>query len=171
MLYIEFNANGIATNTLPANEIYHTDELIAARKANDAVEMARITAIREARHQQVIAGTIQNRNDWKSFDRVTEIAAQLTAATGRIFLPTDDGEYVSPRYDVVDAPAINDEVSYAFNGDSYPDGVIVKINANHRFIWTSNGNKYIRKGLTSRWVRNNTWTLVSGHHFEQNPHF
>jgi hypothetical protein len=80
MLYIEFNAAGIATNTLTANEVYHTDELIEARKANDAVEIARITDIRYARHQQVIAGTIQNRNDWKSFDRVAEIALQLTAA-------------------------------------------------------------------------------------------
>lgn len=170
MLYIEFNA-GIATNVLSSDEVYHTDGIRTARDANDTATLDRLTAARDARHQQVIAGTIQNRNDWKSFDRVAEVAAQLTTSTGKLFMPTDAGEHCSPRYDVIEAPALGDKVSYAFNGDSYPDGTIVKVSANNRFVFTSTGNKYGRKRLTGRWARNNTWTLIPGHHFEQNPHF
>jgi len=113
---------------------------------------------------------VQSRWDWNSFETVEKIAADLTEATGTLYLATDAGEWVSPRYDIVEAPKVGDKVSYSFNGDTYPDGEIVKITANNRFVWTSTGKKYLRKKLTGGWY-NHGWGLICGHRYEQNPHF
>ena len=115
--------------------------------------------------------SIQSRWDWMTFEQVERIAAELTEVTGTLYLPTDSGEWVSPRYDIVEAPKVGDKVSYSFNGDTYPDGEIVKITANNRFIWTSTGKKYLRRKLSGSWVNGRTWTLVNGHRHELNPHF
>jgi hypothetical protein len=68
-------------------------------------------------------------------------------------------------------PAINDQVSFAFNGDYYPCGVIAKISKNHKIITTSDGQKFYRQGEDNKWKMHKTWSLVKGHIERQNPHF
>lgn len=112
----------------------------------------------------------ENRNDWKSLSDATRIAEGLTKTTGVLYIATDAGETVSPRYDVIVAPKVGDEVSYSFNGDTYPCGTIVKISESLRTITTSDGKKFYRRHQTGSWVKGG-WSLVQGHHYEQNPHF
>lgn len=113
----------------------------------------------------------QTRHAWESFERVQQIASELTALTGNTYLPVDNGSFTWPRYDVVEAPKVGDKVSYAFNGDYYPDGEIVKITNGWR-ITTSTGNKYNRRKNSGNWrMIGGTWSLVQGHINERNPHF
>src|SRR5271167_3290648 len=111
----------------------------------------------------------QTRNDWKSFEEVTQIARLLEATTRQKFLPVDAGSHTSPRYDLVEPPKVGDPVSYSYNGDTYPDGEITKITPTYQ-ITTSGGHKYRRPGNRGYWLRvGGTWSLVKGHIYEQNP--
>jgi hypothetical protein len=113
----------------------------------------------------------KNRWDWTTFDRVVELATYITALTGDLHVGTDAGAHVSPRYDIVRAPKVGDEVSYAFNGDCYPDGVITALTKGLQ-VTTTSGSKYRRKGQTGSWLKTGgTWSLVNGHIYEQNPSF
>lgn len=101
-----------------------------------------------------------------------QIAESATRNLGRTFLSVDHGEHVHPRYEVIEAPAVGDPVSYGFNGDYYPDGEIVKISKNHKIITTSTGSRYYRRKQTGRWVKQGgTWSLVRCHRSELNPEF
>ena len=112
------------------------------------------------------------RHDWKSYAEACHIATQVTVAMGgELYIGIDNGELIYPRYDIVKAPVIGDEVSYAFNGDYHPDGVIVSVSASLRVVETDSGNRYYRKRLTGKWLLNKTWSLVAGHHNERNPSF
>lgn len=181
MFYVKFEGNRAAA-VMTSDEVYHANEIVELRKnGSDPAKLAALEADRKANEQALCDGipgvpgtcTLQNRNDWDSFATVTKIAAELTDAYegNRVFLPTDAGPSCSPRFDIVEAPKVGDKVSYAFNGDCYPDGVVTKISANYRFIYTDCGHKYLRRKQTGGWVRGGTWSLVSGHHFEQNPSF
>jgi hypothetical protein len=82
---------------------------------------------------------------------------------------------------------VGEQVSYAFNGDCYPDGTVAKITK--KFLTTSSGRKFflntfedcVYNELSQRYVDVNrevfrtvgggTWTLVHGHRYEQNPEF
>lgn len=98
-------------------------------------------------------------------------AEALAAATGTQIV-VDNGPYVCPRFSVIEPPKVGDAVSYAFNGDYYPDGEIVKISGkNLRIVTTSNGSKFWRKGNSGRWIKDGTWSLVPGHIDRRNPHF
>jgi hypothetical protein len=117
------------------------------------------------------SGQWQSRHDWKSLDEVQRLARYLVAMTGKPYLAVDDGGGVSPRYDLVLAPMIGDEVSYGFNGDYYPDGVVTKISKTYQ-VTTSTGNVYRRQGNSACWKKTGgTWSLCRGHISEQNPHF
>lgn len=109
--------------------------------------------------------------DWKSFDQVSEIAAKLTAMTGKTYLPGDQGSGVSPRYRVFRPPELNDPVSKTFNGDSYPQGYICRITPTWQ-ITTTTGAKFYRYKQTTGWreAGRGFW-LCHGHIYEQNPSF
>lgn len=111
------------------------------------------------------------RHDFKSLDHAGEIAASATEATGKLYLPVDSGSGVWPRFDVIEAPAVGDDVSYAFNGDYYPCGQIKSISASFRVITTTEGQKFYRRRESGCWKYNRTWSLVGGHHSELNPSF
>jgi hypothetical protein len=113
----------------------------------------------------------ENRNDWKTLARAEEIAAQLTASTGTLYIATDSGPNVSPRFDVIEAPVLGAEVSKSFNGDSYPEGVITKISASLKRIETSTGVVFTRRKQSGAWVEGGTWSMIRGHHSERNPSF
>lgn len=113
----------------------------------------------------------QCRWDWKSLEEVQCLALYVSALMGEDYIGTDAGSGTSPRYDVQRMPKVGDEVSYSFNGDTYPCGTIVRITKNLMVI-TSEGKKFNRRGQTGSWrMVGGTWSLVSGHHYEQNPHF
>lgn len=85
---------------------------------------------------------------------------------GRSFAVLDEGEYCSPRYWVRALPKVGDPVSYAFNGDCYPCGHVTKVLTTK--IETNGGERFNRQ--KNGWFRRDqTWTLVLGHAFHQNP--
>jgi hypothetical protein len=109
--------------------------------------------------------------DAESFVEAETWARYITAMTGDAYLPVDNTESTYPRFEVIRAPKIGDPVSYGFNGDYTPDGVIVKISPKW-MITTSTGHTYRRKGLRKSWLQpGGTWGLVDGHIDERNPHF
>ena len=118
--------------------------------------------------------------DWNSMAEVERIAHELNEAANKViylngarkpfYMAADAGPGVSPRYDVFSPPRMGDDVSYSFNGDSYPDGHVVSVSPNYRVIVTSTGNRYYRVKQSAGWRRNGTWWLVAGHISERNPH-
>jgi hypothetical protein len=111
------------------------------------------------------------RGEFPTFDHATAIAASATKYAGKLYLATDAGAHTSPRYDVIEAPQVGDDVSKGFNGDRYPEGTITKISASYKRIETSTGVVFHRRRQTGAWVEAGTWTLVRGHHYTQNPSF
>lgn len=111
------------------------------------------------------------RHDWASYETACDVAAKVTAKEGELYIGIDNGSNIYPRFDIIKAPVVGDEVSYSFNGDTYPDGKIAKISESMRVITTDTGKSYYRRKLTGAWKHHQTWTLVHGHHYEQNPHF
>lgn len=111
------------------------------------------------------------RNDWPTMDHARRVAEAATVFAGALYIAIDSGPNVSPRFDVIKAPAIGDEVSYSFNGDTTPDGTIAGMSSNLRVIRTSTGRVYYRRGESGRWVRHGTWALIPGHINERNPSF
>ena len=109
----------------------------------------------------------ETRNDWRTFEAAKEVAAVL----GSGYIATDAGSHVSPRYDVCQLPKIGDKVSYAFNGDSYPCGIITAISKSLKVISTSEGKKFYRVRESGCRKNAGTWSLVNGHHYKQNPSF
>ena len=116
--------------------------------------------------------TAQSRHDWKTFDAAKTVAALANkTADCQRFLAIDNGQYVSPRFDIVEIPQVGDEVSYAFNGDGYPDGEITAVSKTLKVITTSTGNRYYRVADKGAWKRAGTWSLVKGHRSTKNPSF
>lgn len=102
-----------------------------------------------------------------------QLAESASKLMGKVFLPVDQGPCVSPRYEVIEAPAVGDEVSKGFNGDYYPVGKIVKISDSYRVISVDGPRgkmKFYRKGESSGWSCKG-WGLVRGVHDRMNPEF
>lgn len=112
-----------------------------------------------------------SRHDFNSMDDAKRIADLATDFTGKTYLPVDEGAGVWPRFDVIEAPAVGDDVSYAFNGDYYPCGQIKSISASFRVITTTEGQKFYRRRESGCWKLNGVWSLVDGHRSELNPSF
>jgi hypothetical protein len=130
-----------------------------------------------ARHSTL---TYENRNDWKTMERAEQVSNDLTRnylmkylgsqGAGRVFLAVDNGPNVSPRYDVIEAPKVGDKVSRAFNGDFYPEGIIVKVSASYRRVETSTGVVFFRRRQSAVWS-DGTFSMVQGHISRLNPSF
>ncbi|AGN30063.1 hypothetical protein VPFG_00060 [Vibrio phage nt-1] len=113
---------------------------------------------------------VQSRWDWDC-DTIEQVAEVCKMIDDERYMVTDAGAGCSPRFDIIEKPQVGDEVSYAFNGDYYPDGEIAKISKTMKMITTTTGKKYYRKQLTGRWVNAGTWTLVQGHVSKLNEEF
>jgi hypothetical protein len=110
------------------------------------------------------------RTDILAFEQATTIAEAATVLRGTRFLATDSpGTY--PRFDVIEAPAIGDACSYAFNGDYYPDGVVARISPDYRIVTSSTGRRYFRRKLRGAWLHKGMWSLVAGRISRLNPEF
>ena len=138
--------------------------MLYALTENGAVRM--LTS-EEAKERNYV-GT-QSRWDWKSYDEVCLIA-ELASDENTLYIGVDRGQSVSPRFDVIHAPKVGDDVSMSFNGDTTEDGNVVKISKSKRVITTSTGHRYYRRGSSGVWLLSKTWVLISGHHHERNPH-
>lgn len=143
--------------------------VIAYRTLEGSVQSARVASEDEVKayyaNRQCMK--VENRNDWHTFEAAKEVAAAL----GPKYVATDAGGGVSPRYDVQELPQIGDKVSYAFNGDYYPCGVIASISKSLKVITTDEGHKFYRKRETGCWKYDGTWSLVQGHISRLNPEF
>lgn len=112
-----------------------------------------------------------SRHDIGTLQYANTLASILTEKLGKTYLGIDEGPGHYPRFDVIEAPAIGDKVSYAFNGDYTPCGTITKITPTWQ-ITTSTGKKFRRTGDSSNWrMTGGTWSMVSGHISERNPSF
>lgn len=120
------------------------------------------------------------RHEIRSFEQAQQIAEQATAlhaamlpaAQRETFVAIDNGASRWPRFDVQALPKVGDKVSYAFNGDYYPDGEVTKISGkNYRVITTSSGRRYFRSRLSGSWLQGRMWYLVPGHIQRWNPEF
>jgi hypothetical protein len=112
----------------------------------------------------------ESRWDWKNLEAAQVIADAATKFHGVLYVATDAGSHVAPRYDVVKAPRVGDEVSYSFNGDTYPDGTIKSVSKTLKVVTTTSGRQYHRRRQTGSWVLDGTWSMVHGHRHERNPH-
>jgi hypothetical protein len=116
------------------------------------------------------------RNDIESWEEAQAIASAANAFCGSpdAWIATDAGEWVSPRYDVIEAPKVGQFVSKGFNGDYYPLGTITKISHDFKRVTVENenGTKYVfyRKKMSGVWLLNRMWGLVCGSVNERNPH-
>jgi hypothetical protein len=114
------------------------------------------------------------RSDFPSFEAAEKVAASASSLSGGLHVAIDSGEHSSPRYDVIRAPAIGDEVSYGFNGDAYPIGKIVKVGKDLKRVYVENehGIKKIfsRRKMGGAWL-NGGWHLIHGVVHKLNPHF
>jgi hypothetical protein len=113
---------------------------------------------------------VECRHNWKTFEQAERIAERISTEETQ-YIATDSGEYVSPRYDVIEVPRIGDPVSYAFNGDSYPCGYIATISKTLKKITTTTGRTFMRRKQTGAWKSGGTWFMVAGHITERNPSF
>ena len=125
----------------------------------------------EATIAQTDEDKIIGRSELKSYNQACDIAAPASKVCGKHLIAIDNGSNHWPRFDIIEAPKVGDEVSYGFNGDYYPCGTITKISDSLRVIQTSDGSKFYRRHLTARWVMGGTWTMVRGHRDERNPSF
>jgi hypothetical protein len=100
-----------------------------------------------------------------------EIAKAATEFSGDLHIATDSGPGCWPRFDVIRAPKVGDLVSYAFNGDSYPDGKIAKISDSLKVVTTDTGSRYYRRRTSGAWIKDGTWSMTQGHTYKQNPEF
>lgn len=112
-----------------------------------------------------------SRNDFNSFEQAEEVAEAASRFEGVDYIAIDNGQYCSPRYDVIKAPQQLDPVSYCFNGDYYPCGYIKTISKTMKKITTTTGKTFYRRFNTGNWVSHGVWSMVKGHIEAQNPHF
>lgn len=142
-------------------------------------EEGKITAARVADEQDRamhLILPIETRNDWKNLEAAQHVANALNLIEGeQLYIATDAGPHVSPRYDVLKLPKIGDKVSYAFNGDSYPCGEILSISPSLKRITAGERDGvtkvFYRVRQTGCWRNAGTWSLVPGHVYKQNPSF
>lgn len=115
---------------------------------------------------------LTGRYAWQTIEQALSVCSQANALhDGKLYIVIDSGRGVSPRYDVIAAPAVGDLVSKAFNGDYYPAGTIVKISDSLRRVETSTGLVFWRRGQSSGWINQGTWYMVQGRINERNPSF
>lgn len=108
---------------------------------------------------------------FKTFADAERAAIEESSRTGQVHLAADRGANVWPRYDVVAVPALGDDVSESFNGDSYPVGKVEQIGKNYKMI-KAGGRWFYRVRLTGAWrAAHSPFCLIQGTHHEWNREF
>ena len=120
-----------------------------------------------------------NRNDLANFEQaevIAESASRMLSKDKAKYIATDSGSGCYPRFDVILAPKVGDEVSMSFNGDSYPVGKIVKISDSLRVVTAARDPggdlvTFYRRKLSGAWLHSRYWAMIPGSVYEQNPSF
>ena len=102
-----------------------------------------------------------------------ETHAEATAELRKGEIVVDRGQYVWPQFAIITPPAVGDKVSYAFNGDYYPDGVITHVTKDtYKVVKTDTGSTYYRHKKGGSWIKKGgTWSMIAGHINRTNPEF
>jgi hypothetical protein len=132
-------------------------------------EKVRVVTSEEAKAMKWV--DVQDRHDWKTMQDAEDIALLLNLHNDEKYIAIDNGEWCSPRFDVLRMPQVGDDVSYGFNGDYYPCGKIKSISKTLKKITTTEGKDFFRRRQSGSWVMNGTWSLIHGTINERNPHF
>jgi len=118
--------------------------------------------------------------DCQNIYAAKHLAERMTEYTGDKYIPIDRGDYIRPRFDIMEAPKVGHEVSKGFNGDYYPCGEIVRISPSMARIETSDGTVFTRRKMAGASVKHSSvwkvansgaFALVRGHINKRNPHF
>lgn len=108
--------------------------------------------------------TIVSRAHWCTLTAAEQVAADLNIVAGStLYLAIDNGAHVYPRFDVIRIPRVGDKVSYTYNGDTYPDGEVVRVGPTFHRITTSTGRVYHRGRKGGYWLHRGMWRLIPGH--------
>ena len=126
--------------------------------------------------EEVVFDNVIRQCDFETFVQAEAAAKKLTEVMGRLYIPTTNGEEGRrARYEVVEVPAVGDEVSRGFNGDYYPCGKIVRVTKALTVIAEDeNGfqSRFRRVKQTGSWkLENMPYYLVFGRVDERSPHF
>lgn len=113
------------------------------------------------------------RQEIETFEQALEIANEGSRLLRKPLLACDNGNGIWPRYDVILAPQVGDDVSKAFNGDSYPCGKITKISKSYKRIETDKGIKFFRRRESDGWYEGGRggFAMVMGIHNERSREF
>jgi hypothetical protein len=111
-----------------------------------------------------------DRNDIGTMEYAEQIAESATKLTGELYIATDAGDHVAPRFDVIAAPKVGDRVSATFNGDYYDEGRIARVSPSLKVVTTSTGRKFYRLQETGAWL-SGYFALIPGAHNRLNPEF
>lgn len=112
----------------------------------------------------------QCRVDWANREQAEFVAKEINEIYGfqtpRYYV-VDYGPNCSPRWDVVRDFQVDEFVSRGFNGDYYPEGVVVK---KTRTSFTTSTGLTFRKNRAGFYLYDRMWAAVHGHKNERNPH-
>jgi hypothetical protein len=108
---------------------------------------------------------------YETENEAREACEKFMKETGDIYFVNHEPSWVCKKWVVHEAPKVGEFVSYAFNGDYYPDSKIVRVSKTMKVVTTESGKKYYRKGESAAWVLHGTWSMLKGYHDRLNPHF
>lgn len=160
---------------MPSYVLTKNSKVVYFTNQNPYTGTPKLAAILDSAGQPVDFDGAKQARQLDSFAEATEFANALTEIMGERFIPVDDGEWTSHRFGVITPPKIGDDVSYSFNGDSYPCGKITKITPTLRVTATdADGFEtvFFRRKESGSWrKKGGTWSMIKGIHNERNPHF
>ena len=84
----------------------------------------KLAEITDADGNNVDYDSAKSNHEWKTFEEVDTIAKWATEKYSKEFLGIDDGEWCWPRYGIIEAPAVGDDVSRGMNSDYYYVGKV-----------------------------------------------
>ncbi len=152
--------------------LFNKNEIVGFTEQNPYTGTKEFAPVYKESGEQMVFTRVESAWEWhaKSFEYVEELAKKATEFYGKLYLATVNPN-VSPRHDLVCAPAVGDDVSYAFNGDYTPCGKIVRITPTLTVV-TDTGKRFRRYKKTGAWMmEGGTFRLVAGHIDERNPSF
>lgn len=112
--------------------------------------------------------TCISRHEIGCFDIAEQIAKDATKLSGDLYLVSDAGDHVHPRFDVFKAPQVGDAVSKEFNGDAYSCGKIVSIGNGPTMLIKTDTNQTFkrRNSRAGSWAAGSVtspFSMVPGH--------
>lgn len=143
--------------------LFNEDKFVQFVKETPFTGTPKLKEFFDSNNQRIEYTRVVDRFDLESssLEFATDLAERATKQFGTLFVPTYNSSMT--KFGIVEVPKVGDEVSYAFNGDYYPCGVIERITDKLTVI-TSTGDRFRRVKNTAGWKKEGgTWWLVNGH--------